>query len=63
MKGQEHNKGELKELKVSIEKWVVEEIQLMSKNTKFSVEELVVIALKRFIDSHADYRGTAPKPI
>jgi len=62
MKGQEHNKGDLKELKVSIEKWVVEEIQLMSQNTKLSVEELVVIALKRYIDSHSDYRGTAPKP-
>jgi len=62
MKGQEHNKGDLKELKVNIEKWVVDEIELMSKNTKIPVNELVVIGLKRYIDSHADYRGTAPKP-
>jgi hypothetical protein len=63
MKGQEHNKGELKELKVEIEKWVVEEMQLMAKNTKIPLEELVVIGLKRYIASHSDYRGTAPKPI
>lgn len=62
MRGQEHNKGALKELKVNIEKWVVDEIQLMSENTKIPVDELVVIGLKRYIDSHADYRGTAPKP-
>ena len=63
MKGQEHNKTELKELKVDIEKWVVDEIQIMSKNTKFPIDELVVIALKRYIDSNSDYRGTAPKPV
>ncbi len=63
MKGQEHNQGDLKELKVQIEKWVVDEIQKMSTNTNIPVEDLVVIALKRYIDSHADYRGLAPKAI
>lgn len=61
MRGQEHNIGDLKELTVQIEKWVVDEIHLMAKNTKMPVEELIVIALKRYIDSHADYRGIAPK--
>ena len=46
MKGQEHNKGELKELKVQIEKWVVEELQLMANNTKILVR--LDQAMKRF---------------
>ena len=58
MKSQVHNEGELKELKVNVEKEVVEAIERMSKNTGYSVDELVVIALKRFRASHADYEGT-----
>lgn len=61
MKGQKHNEGELKELKVSIEKKIVDNIQRMSKNTGMSANELVVIALKRFCSSHSDYLKTAKK--
>jgi fructose-1,6-bisphosphatase/sedoheptulose 1,7-bisphosphatase-like protein len=55
MKGQVHNQGELKELKVEIEKQVVEAMEQMSENTGYSLGELVVIALKRFRASHSDY--------
>ncbi len=55
MRGQVHNQGELAELKVTIEKDVIEAMQRMSKNTGYSLEELVVIALKRFRSSHSDY--------
>jgi hypothetical protein len=55
MKGQVHNQGELKELNVKIEKTVVEALELMSANTAYSLDELVVIALKRFRASHSDY--------
>ena len=61
MKTQKHNEGELKELKVSIEKQVVDNVQLMSKNTGMSTDELVVIALKRFCASHSDYLKTVKK--
>ena len=36
-------------LNVNLEEGVVKKIQEMSKNTKISVDELTVIALKRFI--------------
>lgn len=55
MKGQVHNQGELKELKVEIEKQVVEAMEHMAENTGYSLGELVVIALKRFRSSHSDY--------
>jgi fructose-1,6-bisphosphatase/sedoheptulose 1,7-bisphosphatase-like protein len=55
MKSQKHNQGELKELKVKIEKEVVDAFAKMSENTKIPVEELVVIALKRFRSAHSDY--------
>ena len=61
MKSQQHNKGELKELKVTIESDIVDSLQRMSKNTGISLDELVVIALKRFRASHGDYDGTTPK--
>lgn len=60
MKSQKHNQGELKEIKVKIEKDVVEDFEKMVKNTNFSIEELVVIALKRFRSSHADYLKQVP---
>lgn len=61
MKSQKHNQGELKELKVQIEKEVVEAVEIMSKNSGLSPAELVVIALKRFRSSHLDYlRATPP---
>lgn len=60
MKSQKHNSGDLKELKVNIEKEVVESIERMSEVSGMSVDEIVVIALKRFRSSHADYEGKAP---
>ncbi|MFZ4712852.1 MAG: hypothetical protein ACOYL6_04020 [Bacteriovoracaceae bacterium] len=58
MKSQKHNQGELKELKVKIESDVVEAFAKMSENTKISVDELVVIALKRFRSAHSDYENS-----
>ena len=61
MKSQKHNEGELKEIKVSIEKGVAESLDLMAKNSGLSVAEIVVIALKRFRSSHNDYMQKVPK--
>jgi len=61
MKSQKHNQTELKELNVSVEKQVVEDFERMSKNTDMPLEELVVIALKKFRSSHSDYLKEAPK--
>jgi hypothetical protein len=60
MKGQEHNKGPLKELKVNIEEKVHDDFVGMAENTGIPIEELVVIALKRFASSHSDYKGSSP---
>ncbi len=60
MKSQKHNQGEVKEIKVKIEKDVVEDFEKMVKNTNFTLDELVVIALKRFRSSHADYLKQVP---
>ncbi len=57
MKTQEHNQGELKELTVNVEKDVVEAFERMSENTGYSLDNLVVIALKRFRASHSDFEG------
>ncbi len=57
MKGQLHNQGELKELNVKIEKEVVESIERMAKNSNTTVDEIVVVALKRFRTSHTDLDG------
>jgi uncharacterized protein YkvS len=57
MKTQEHNTGDLDELKVKIEKQVIADLQTMAQNSGLDVDELVVIALKRFRSSHADYMG------
>jgi hypothetical protein len=60
MKSQKHNQGELKELSIKIEKKVVEDFQLMVKNTGIPMDDLVVVAMKRFCSSHADYLKTVP---
>lgn len=57
MKGQSHNQGELKELTVKIEKEIVESVERMAKNNNTTVDEIVVIALKRFRTSHTDLDG------
>ncbi len=61
MKGQVHNQGELAELNVKIEKDVVESLKKMSEFTKISLDEIVVIALKRFRSSHSDWEGKIHK--
>ncbi len=61
MRGQVHNQGELKELKVTIEKGVVEALENMAQNTGYPLDELVVIALKRFRASHSDYEKSTLK--
>ncbi len=60
MKSQKHNEGELKEVAVKIEKQVVLDLELMSKNTGMPVADIVVIALKRFRASHLDYLKQVP---
>ena len=55
MKDQVYNQGELKELKVMIEKSEVEALERMSINAGISVQDIVVIALKRYRNSHSDY--------
>lgn len=62
MKGQTHNQGELKELTVKIEKEVVESVERMAKNSNTTVDEIVVVALKRFRTSHTDLDGRNIKP-
>ena len=61
MKSQKHNTGELKELKVEVEKEIVEIFERMADNTGIELAELVVVALKRFRAHHADYEGVPPK--
>lgn len=60
MKSQKHNQGDLLELSVKIEKEVVEAIHRMSKNSGLPIEEIVVIALKRYRASHSDYDDNEP---
>ena len=48
MKTQTHNQGELKELTVNIEADVVESVKVMSQQSSMSVDDIVVIALKRY---------------
>ena len=55
MKNQVQNKGELKELKVSIEKEVLESFERMIKPSGMSMADLVVTALKRFRSAHSDW--------
>ncbi len=60
MRSQKHNQGELKELKIQGEKLVIECFELMAKNTGISVDELVIIAMKRFQSAHIDYQKLSP---
>jgi len=60
MKSQKHNQNDLKEVTVKIEKDVVEDFEKMVKNTNMPMADLVVIAMKRFRSSHADYLKQVP---
>jgi hypothetical protein len=55
MKTQMQNQGELKELKVMVEKEVVDSFDRMAKTSGTPVADLVVIALKRYRASHSDW--------
>lgn len=55
MKTQVYNQGELKELKVMIEKEILESFERMAKNTNIPIQDLIVIALKRYRSSHGDF--------
>lgn len=55
MKTQVQNQGELKELKVMIEKDVVDSFERMTKASGISYADLVVIALKRYRAAHSDW--------
>lgn len=55
MKNQVYNKGELEELKVKIDKDTKQAFDRMAKHTKIPLEDLLVIAMKRFRASHGDY--------
>lgn len=57
MRSQKHNVTNLKELNVKIEERVIDAVSEMAKNSGISLDDLVVIALKRFIASHSDYKG------
>ncbi len=61
MKTQTHNQGELKELTVKIESDVVDSLTVMSQQSSMSIDDIVVIALKRYRASHAELLGKAPK--
>ena len=60
MKSQKHNEGELKKLEVQIEKDIVESFEKMAQNSGIALNDLVVVALKRFKSSHSDYTDTEP---
>jgi hypothetical protein len=55
MKNQIHNQGELKEVKVMVEKDVVEAFERMTKASGISYADLIVIALKRYRAAHSDW--------
>ena len=61
MKTQVHNQGKLKELKVNIEEGVLDSLKEMSKQSNLPIDDIVVIALKRYRASHAELLGRAPK--
>jgi len=50
----------LKEVKIKIEKEVAEDFEKMMKNTNISIDDLIVIAMKRFRSSHTDYLKLTP---
>jgi predicted HicB family RNase H-like nuclease len=61
VKSQKHNQGELSELRVLIEKELVESLGRMAKKTGVSLEDLVAIAIKRFRSTHSDYEDKEPR--
>ena len=60
MKTQVHNEGPLKKLEVKIEQGVYESLEEMAKHSKMTMDDIVVIALKRYRASHAEMLGRVP---
>ncbi|MBD66885.1 MAG: hypothetical protein CME62_16905 [Halobacteriovoraceae bacterium] len=50
-------KKQKEELTVKIDKQLIADLELMSKNSGKQVDDLVAVAIKRFRSSHADYMG------
>jgi uncharacterized protein (DUF736 family) len=50
-------KGEVAELNVKIEVQLVKDLETMAKNSGFTIDEIVNVAIKRYRSSHADYMG------
>mgnify|MGYP001175709777 FL=1 len=61
MKNQVHNQGSLEEITVKIESAVVESLKQMANNSNMTIDDIVVIALKRYRASHAELLGKAPQ--
>lgn len=55
MKSQKHNEGVLVDLNVQIEEGLYKDLETMVENSDLTKDEIIVIALKRFRSSHADY--------
>lgn len=45
-------------LNVSLRNHIVRDLQMMEKNTKIPIDELVTKAVMMFIATHGDYLGT-----
>jgi len=60
MKDQKYNDGELVELKLNIDKQTVDNLNIMSQTSGLSPADIIVIALKRYESSHADYMKVVP---
>lgn len=61
MKSQKHNQGDLAEMTIKIEKEIYEVFLRMTENTGIPLDDLVVVAMKRFRAHHADYEGVMPR--
>ena len=55
MRGQGKPVGEVQEVNWNIEKRVVDQLSHMQKGSSSTVEEMVHIALNRFISTHKDW--------
>ena len=53
-------KKDINSNKVTIEKEVAEDFEKMVKNTNIKLDDLVLIAMKRFRSSHTDYLKLVP---
>ena len=57
LKGMGKPEGPTEEVKWKIEKKVVDQLDTMHSNCDHTVEELVLMAIKKFISQHKDWLG------